>query len=58
MIKIFVVWAVLTVFIGLAIESWRQVTGLERWRLTKIAVFSMLCSVLAVGLLTIFVVLF
>jgi hypothetical protein len=58
MIKMFVVWVILAIFIGLAVEGWRQIKGQERWRLTKIAAFSMLCAALAVGLLTIFVVLF
>lgn len=58
MAKMFVVWFILAVFIGLLIEGWRMVSGQERWRLTKIAAFSIMCSALAVGLLTIFVILF
>jgi hypothetical protein len=58
MLRMFVVWFILAVFIGLLIEGWRMVSGQERWQLTKIAAFSMLCAALAVGLLTIFVILF
>jgi hypothetical protein len=58
MAKMFVVWFILAVFIGLLIEGWRMVSGRERWQLTKIAAFSIMCSALAVGLLTIFVILF
>ena len=58
MIKMFVTFLVLAVFIGLGIQSWQQLKGKAKWRLTKIAAFSMLCAALAVGLLTMFVILF
>jgi hypothetical protein len=58
MIKMFVVFLFLALAIGLAIQSWQQLKGKAKWQLTKIAAFSIMCSALAVGLLTIFVILF
>jgi len=58
MIKMLVVFVVLAAFIGWGIQDWRQRKGKARWRLTKIAAFSIMCAALAVGLLTLFVILF
>ena len=58
MIKMLVVFLFLALGIGLGIRGWQQLRGKTKWRLTKIAAFSIMCSALAVGLLTIFVILF
>ena len=58
MIRMLVAFAVLAVLIGVAIQAWRSLTGQERWQLTKIAAFSIVCAALAVGLLTMIVILF
>jgi len=43
-------------FFGL--KAFKEITKEEKWELTKLTVYSMLCSLLALGALTIFVVLF
>ena len=58
MIKMLVAFVFLAVLIGVAVQAWRGLRGLEKWRLTKIAILSIVCAALAVGLLTIFVLLF
>lgn len=58
MIRMFVVFVVLSVLIGLALGAWHALTGKAKWRLTKVAAFSTMCAALAVGLLTVFVILF
>lgn len=58
MIKIILSFLVLfgVFFFGFNVIS--KMTKMEKWTLTKYTVYSMLCSLLALGALTIFVVLF
>lgn len=58
MIKMFVIFLFFSLGIALAIQNWRQLRGKAKWRLTKIAAFSIMCSAMAVGILTLFVILF
>jgi hypothetical protein len=58
MIKALMAFVVVALVIGLAIQAWCGLRGRQRWRLTKIVAFSIICAALAVGLLTIIVVLF
>jgi hypothetical protein len=58
MLKMIVIFLVLTVLIGLKIILFRKLNDLEKWKLTKVIGFSILCSSLALGLLTLFVLLF
>lgn len=58
MTRMFLVFAVLAIGIGLAVQAWRTLSGREKWQLTKIAAFSIVCAALAVGLLTMIVILF
>jgi hypothetical protein len=58
MLKMIVIFLALTGAIGLGITLFRQQTNLEKWELTKVFGFSILCSVLALGALTLFVLLF
>lgn len=58
MIKVFMMWLILSTAIGFGIIAWRQLSGKEKWRLTKIAAYATMCSLVAVVLLGIMVVLF
>lgn len=58
MIKMLLVFVVLALLIGLAVQAVRGLQGREKWRLTKILAFSSICAALAVGLLTMIVILF
>jgi len=58
MSKMILIWLILSVAIGFGISAWRSLTGKEQWQLTKIAVYATMCSLVAVVLLGILVVLF
>jgi hypothetical protein len=58
MIKI--VLGFMLVFAGffVGIQAWRSLTGLEKWQLTKLIAYSIMCAVLTTAALVIFVLLF
>jgi hypothetical protein len=58
MSKMILIWIILSVAIGFGIMGFRQLSGKEQWQLTKIAVYATMCSLVAVVLLGILVVLF
>ena len=58
MIRMYLTFLILTALFWFGIAAFRKTTGKEKWRLTKIAVYSILCSVLAVTVLTSIVILF
>jgi hypothetical protein len=58
MIKMFTMWLILSVAIGFGIMAWRQLSGKEQWQLTKLVGYATMCSLVAVVLLGIMVVLF
>ena len=58
MIRMYLTFLILTALFWFGISAFRRTTGREKWRLTKIAVYSILCSVLAVIVLTSIVILF
>jgi|688.fasta_scaffold560841_2 hypothetical protein len=58
MSKMILIWLILSVAIGFGIMGFRQLSGKEQWQLTKIAVYATMCSLVAVVLLGILVVLF
>ena len=58
MIKIFTMWLILSVAIGFGIMAWRQLGGKQQWQLTKLLAYATMCSLVAVVLLGIVVVLF
>ena len=58
MIRVYLAFLILTALFWLGIAAFRRTTGKEKWRLTKIAAYSILCSVLAVIVLTSIVILF
>jgi hypothetical protein len=51
-------WLILSAAIGFGIMAWRQLSGKEQWQLTKIVAYATMCSLVAVVLLGIMVVLF
>jgi hypothetical protein len=58
MIKMFTMWLMLSAAIGFGIMAWRQLSGKEQWQLTKLVGYATMCSLVAVVLLGIIVVLF
>jgi hypothetical protein len=58
MIRIWFVFAVLAVLIHFSITAWRNMTGKERWDLTKSITYSILVALLAVLAMTVIVILF
>lgn len=58
MIRVFLAFFVLTALFWLGISAFRKTTGKEKWQLTKIAAYSILCSVLALVVLISIVILF
>jgi hypothetical protein len=58
MIRILLAFLILTALFWFGIAAVRKTTGKEKWRLTKIAVYSILCSVLALAVLISIVILF
>lgn len=58
MIRLWLVFTILAVLIHFSIVSWRALSGKERWGLTKTLGYSILCSLLAVAVMTLIVILF
>lgn len=58
MIRVFVAFVVLMALFWFGIAAFRKTTGRQRWRLTKIAAYSILCSVLAIAVMISIVILF
>jgi hypothetical protein len=58
MIRVFLAFLILTALFWFGIAAFRKTTGREKWRLTKIAAYSILCSVLASTVLISTVILF
>jgi divalent metal cation (Fe/Co/Zn/Cd) transporter len=58
MIKI--VLGFMLVFAGffVGIQAWRSLSGKEKWQLTKLIVYSIMCAVLTTSVLVLFVILF
>jgi len=54
----FTTWLMLSALIGLVILAVREMTGQEQWQLTKLVVYATMCSLVAVVLLGLLVVLF
>jgi hypothetical protein len=52
------IWLILSVVIGVGITAFRSLSGAEKWELTKIVAYATICSLVAVVLLGILVVLF
>ena len=58
MIKIILAFLLLALAIGIGIDVVRYMSGLEKWQLTKVLAYAIICSLLATVLLVAFVVLF
>jgi hypothetical protein len=58
MIRLWLVFAVLFAGFYFGIPAFRKMKGKEKWDMTKIILFSMICSFLAVGAMVLIVVLF
>jgi hypothetical protein len=58
MIKIILAFLLLALGIGIGIAQWRAFNYLEKWQLTKVLAYATMCSLVAVVLLGIIVVLF
>jgi hypothetical protein len=58
MIRVFLAFLILTALFWFGIAAFRKTTGKEKWQLTKIAAYSILCSVLALAVLISIVILF
>ena len=58
MVKIVAVWMLLAVLLGVGFVSWRRLSGKEQWHLTKIIAVATMCSLAAVMLLVLIVMLF
>ena len=58
MIKIILAFLLLSVAIGMIITGVQNLSGLEKWQLTKVVAYATMCSLLATVLLVVTVVLF
>lgn len=58
MIRLWLVFAVLFAGFYFGIPAFRELKGAEKWDMTKTLLFSLLCSLLAVGVMVAIVVLF
>jgi len=58
MIRLWLVFAVLFAAFYFGIPAFRKLKGAEKWDLTKTVLYSMICSLLAVGAMVLIVVLF
>ena len=58
MIKIILAFLLLALAIGVGIDVVRSMSGLEKWQLTKVLAYAIICSLLTTVLLVAIVVLF
>ncbi len=58
MIRILLVFVFLAIVFGFTIKTVRQMTGKEKWALTKTAGYAIICSLLAVATMIFIVILF
>ena len=58
MIKIILAFLLLTLGIGMVITGVQNLSGLEKWQLTKVVAYAIMCSLLATVLLVVTVVIF
>jgi hypothetical protein len=58
MIKVFLAFIVFTGLIAGSIDSFRKISGKQRWELTKLVAFSAGCSIISIVILTIVVLVF
>ena len=58
MIRLWLAFVVVAVLIHFGITAWRNMTGKERWTLTKSAIYSIIVALLVVLVMTAIVILF
>jgi hypothetical protein len=58
MIRLILAFMLVFGFFFFGLQAWRNLSGMEKWALTKYAGYSILCAVLTTALLTLLVVLF
>jgi hypothetical protein len=58
MIGLWLAFAILAVLVHFGITAWRNMTGKERWNLTKSVMYSIIVALLAVVAMTVIVILF
>ena len=58
MIKFILAFLLLSVGIGMVITGVQNLSGLEKWQLTKVVAYATMCSLLATVLLVVTVVIF
>jgi hypothetical protein len=58
MIRLWLAFAILAVIVHFGITAWRNMTGKERWNLTKSVMYSIIVALLAVVAMTVIVILF
>jgi hypothetical protein len=58
MIRLWLAFAVFAVLIHFGITAWRKMEGKQRWTLTKSIAYSIIVSLAAVMLMTVFVIVF
>lgn len=58
MIRLWLVFAVLFAVFYFGIPAWRNLQGKEKWDLTKLFFFSIMCSLLAITAMVVMVILF
>jgi hypothetical protein len=52
------VFAILAILIHFGIMAWQKLSGTQRWSLTKTAIYSIIVALLAIVVMTGFVILF
>ena len=58
MIKIILAFLLLSVAVGIVITAVRNMSGLEKWQLTKVVAYAIMCALLATVLLVVTVLVF
>ena len=58
MIRLWLAFAVFAILIHFGITAWRKMEGKARWTLTKSIAYSIIVSLVAVMLMTVFVIVF
>lgn len=58
MVRMILMWALLSGAIGVGIAAWRQLSGKEQWQLTKTVAYATMCGLVAVVLLAFLVLMF
>jgi ABC-type microcin C transport system permease subunit YejB len=57
-IKIILAFLLLSVAVGIVITAVRNMSGLEKWQLTKVVAYAIMCALLATVLLVVTVLVF